>query len=152
VLAIFQPHRFTRTRTTHAQFAGAFRDADEVYITEIYSADEPPIPGVTAALIVDAVRRQRPVHFVASADEVVVQVAGEARAGDLILTLGAGDIHATADAIVGRLRARARVRRCARGRWSLWRTPCGSAHATSARGSPCGSTSPCVSADPPISW
>ncbi len=111
VLAIFQPHRFTRTRTTHAQFAGAFRDADEVYITEIYSADEPPIPGVTAALIVDAVRRQRPVHFVASADEVAVQVAGEARAGDLILTLGAGDIHAAADAIVGRLRARSRVRR-----------------------------------------
>ncbi|MBI3976442.1 MAG: UDP-N-acetylmuramate--L-alanine ligase, partial [Armatimonadetes bacterium] len=52
VVALFQPHRFSRTRTTHAQFANAFRDADEVYITEIYPADEPPIPGVSAALIV----------------------------------------------------------------------------------------------------
>jgi len=108
VVAIFQPHRYTRTRTTHAHFADAFRDADEVYITEIYPADEEPIPGVSAALIVEAVRRRRPVRFVPSAEEAAEQAAGEARAGDLILTLGAGDIGAAADAIVERLRARVR--------------------------------------------
>ena len=108
VVAIFQPHRYTRTRTTHAHFADAFRDADEVYITEIYPADEEPIPGVSAALIVEAVRRRRPVHFVPAAEEAAEQAAGEARAGDLILTLGAGDIGAAADAIVERLRARVR--------------------------------------------
>jgi UDP-N-acetylmuramate--alanine ligase len=107
-VAIFQPHRYTRTRTTHAHFADAFRDADEVYITEIYPADEEPIPGVSAALIVEAVRRRRPVRFVPSAEEAAEQAAGEARAGDLILTLGAGDIGAAADAIVERLRARGR--------------------------------------------
>jgi len=103
VVALFQPHRFSRTRTTHAQFANAFRDADEVYITEIYPADEAPVPGVTAALIVDAVAARRPVTFVATPEEAVERVAGAARAGDLILTLGAGDIGEAAAAIVERL-------------------------------------------------
>jgi UDP-N-acetylmuramate--alanine ligase len=108
VVAVFQPHRFSRTRTTHAQFADAFRDADEVYVTEIYAADEDPLPGVSAALIVDAVRRRRPVHFAASLDEAAAQVGAQARAGDLILTLGAGDVWSAADRIVDELRARVR--------------------------------------------
>ncbi len=106
VIALFQPHRYSRTRTTHAHFANAFRDADELFITEIYPADEAPIPGVTAALIVDAVVARRPVTFVPSVEEAVERVAGAAREGDLILTLGAGDIGEAAPAIVERLAVR----------------------------------------------
>ncbi len=108
VVALFQPHRYTRTRTTHGQFADAFRDADEVVVTEIYPADEEPIPGVSAALIVDAVRRRRPVEFVPSAEEAAEQLARRARPGDLVLTLGAGDIWTAADRLLERLRARVR--------------------------------------------
>ncbi len=108
VVAIFQPHRYTRTQATHAQFADAFRDVDEVYVTDIYPADEPPIPGVSARLIVEAVRRRRPAHFVPDKDEAAALVAAQARAGDLILTLGAGDIGSAADVIVAHLRARLR--------------------------------------------
>ncbi|HEV8340681.1 MAG TPA: UDP-N-acetylmuramate--L-alanine ligase [bacterium] len=106
VVALFQPHRYSRTRTTHAQFANAFRDADEVFITEIYPADEAPIPGVTAALIVNAVAARRPVTFVSSAEAAVERVTGAAREGDLILTLGAGDIGESAATIVERLAVR----------------------------------------------
>ncbi|MCL6500125.1 MAG: UDP-N-acetylmuramate--L-alanine ligase [Firmicutes bacterium] len=108
VVALFQPHRYTRTRTTHAQFADAFRDADQVVITEIYPADEEPIPGVSAALIVDALRLRRPVEFVPSAEEAAERVARLARPGDLVLTLGAGDIWTAADRLLELLRARVR--------------------------------------------
>jgi len=108
VVALFQPHRYTRTRTTHAQFADAFRDADQVVITEIYPADEEPIPGVSAALIVDAVRMRRPVEFVPSAEEAAERLAQLARPGDLVLTLGAGDIWTAADRLLELLRARVR--------------------------------------------
>ncbi len=109
VVALFQPHRYTRTRTTYAQFADAFRDADRVVITEIYPADEEPIPGVSAALIVEAVRRRRPVEFVPAAEEAAEQVARYARPGDLVLTLGAGDIWKAADQLLERLRTRGRL-------------------------------------------
>lgn len=103
VVAVFQPHRFTRTKTTHRRFAQAFQDADELLITEIYPADEEPIPGVTAALIVDAVRPHRPVTFAEDADTVVEYLAPRLRTGDLVLTLGAGDIWQVADRLMERL-------------------------------------------------
>ena len=104
VVAVFQPHRFSRTKTTYRRFAQAFDDADELVITEIYPADETPIPGVTAALIVDAVRPHHPVTFVEDAPSVVGHLLPRLRAGDLVLTLGAGDIWQVADTLVGALR------------------------------------------------
>ncbi len=106
VLAIFQPHRFTRTRSTHTHFAGAFADCDELIITEIYPADEAPIAGVSAALIVDAVRPHRPVTFIANPASVVEHLRPLLRVGDLVLTLGAGDIWKVADELVAELRRR----------------------------------------------
>lgn len=103
VVAVFQPHRFTRTKTTHRRFGHAFQDADELLITEIYPADEEPIPGVSAALIVDAVRPHRPVTFVPDAGAVVEALLPRLRPGDLVLTLGAGDIGQVADRLVRRL-------------------------------------------------
>ena len=104
VVAVFQPHRYSRTKTTYRRFAQVFEDADELVITEIYPADETPIPGVTAALIVDAVRPHHPVTFAEDAHAVVAHLVPRLRPGDLVLTLGAGDICRVADALVGALR------------------------------------------------
>ena len=106
VVAVFQPHRFTRTKTTYRRFSQVFQDADELLITEIYPADEEPIPGVTAALIVDAARAHRPVTFVEEKDAIVDHLIPRLRTGDLVLTLGAGDIWQVADRLVDALRRR----------------------------------------------
>ena len=103
IVAVFQPHRFTRTQTVGSQFARAFDPVDEVIVTEIYGADEPPIPGVDAGIIVRAVSAHRPVRFVPDLADAAALVAAEARPGDLILTIGAGDVWKVADDVVGRL-------------------------------------------------
>ncbi len=108
VIALFQPHRYSRTRTTHAEFACAFDAADEVVLTEIYPADEPAEPGVTARLVVDAVARRRPVRFAASREEALNLLEQIAAPGAIVLTLGAGDIGDAADALLRRLEARSR--------------------------------------------
>jgi UDP-N-acetylmuramate--alanine ligase len=106
VIAVFQPHRYSRTKTTHREFTAAFDDSDELIITELYAADEVPIPGISAALIVEAVRAHRSVTFVSKADRVVDHLLPSLRAGDVVLTLGAGDIGTVADDLVAALRAR----------------------------------------------
>lgn len=106
VIALFQPHRFSRTRTTHAEFGGAFGEADEVVVTEIYAAGERPEAGVSARLIVDAIARERPVHFRTTTEEALDLVEALVAPGDIVLTLGAGDIGDAADALLARLSAR----------------------------------------------
>ncbi|HEX4841609.1 MAG TPA: hypothetical protein VFV60_05530, partial [bacterium] len=88
------------------EFAAAFDDCDELVITELYSADEVPIPGVGASLIVDAVRAHRSVTFISDAHRLVDHLLPSLRAGDVVLTLGAGDISAVADDLVAALQAR----------------------------------------------
>jgi UDP-N-acetylmuramate--alanine ligase len=109
IIAIFQPHRFTRTQTVGAQFARAFDNADEVIVTEIYAADEAPIPGVDAGIIVRAVGERRPVRFIPRAEDVAPALESGLQAGDLVLTIGAGDVWKIADDLVARLRRRAVV-------------------------------------------
>ncbi len=94
VIACFQPHLFTRTRTFAVEFAAALALADEIVVCPIYPAREQPIPGVTSALITDRLRadERAGVHDVASLDEAADLLAGLARPGDLVLTLGAGDV------------------------------------------------------------
>ena len=105
IIAVFQPHRYSRTRTVGAQFADAFDPADEVIITELYAADEPAIPGVDSGIIVRAVAARRSVRFIAEAGEVVDALERQARPGDLVLTIGAGDVGKIGDALVLRLQA-----------------------------------------------
>jgi UDP-N-acetylmuramate--alanine ligase len=94
LVVLFQPHRYTRTRDVHARFSDSFEAADVVYITEIYAAGELPIEGVTGELIYRAVLSsgRKNVHFIADRDELKRTVASTLRSGDLLLTLGAGDI------------------------------------------------------------
>lgn len=106
VVAIFQPHRYSRTKTTYRQYAQAFRDATDLIITEIYPADEQPIPGVSAELIVDVVRPTRDVAYIKEQSQVVPTVLPDLRSGDLVITLGAGDIWRVADELVAALKTR----------------------------------------------
>ena len=94
LVVLFQPHRYTRTRDIHERFKSSFAEADEVYITEIYAAGELPIDGVTGELIYRDVLSsgKKNVHFIADWDELKRTVAAGLESGDLLLTLGAGDI------------------------------------------------------------
>ncbi len=91
---IFQPHRYTRTRALMHEFAGAFRDADSLFLLDIYPASEPPIPGVTAQVLATRMVEQgnRLVVYAASFGDAIHAAIAVARPGDMILTLGAGSV------------------------------------------------------------
>ena len=94
LIAVFQPHRFSRTARCFEEFARVLSVADVVVLTDIFAAGESPIPGVTAGRLADAVRQEtdRPVRHAGTLDEVLALVSDLARSGDLIVTLGAGSI------------------------------------------------------------
>jgi UDP-N-acetylmuramate--alanine ligase len=94
VVVLFQPHRYTRTRDLMDEFAKAFEQADVVFMTDIYAASESPIPGVTGARLADAVRAagHPAVTYVERKQEMAAQVLPTLQPGDVVLTLGAGDI------------------------------------------------------------
>jgi UDP-N-acetylmuramate--alanine ligase len=100
IVAVFQPHRFSRTAALADQFGAAFADADVLVVTDVYSAGERPVPGVSGRLVADAVVAQDPrlpVVYAPGWDELRRAVASELQAGDLCLTLGAGDLTALPD-------------------------------------------------------
>jgi UDP-N-acetylmuramate--alanine ligase len=106
VIAVFQPHLFSRTRIFAAQFAEALALADEVIVMDVYAAREDPEPGVTGALVADQVPLPAGrVAFVESWSQVAQAVADRARPGDLVLTIGAGDVTMLGPEILGRLGA-----------------------------------------------
>jgi UDP-N-acetylmuramate--alanine ligase len=94
IVAAFQPHRYTRTQALLEEFGRAFFEADVVVLTEIYAASEAPIPGVTGEALAAALRAhgQRDVRFVAKVEDLPAELKALCRAGDLLLTFGAGSI------------------------------------------------------------
>lgn len=102
VIAIFQPHRFSRTQAFAAEFASELNSADLVYLLEIYPASEKPIPGITSHSIASKMDASK-VIYEPSMPEVIASVVKQARAGDLILTLGAGDVSSLAPLIIANL-------------------------------------------------
>lgn len=106
VLAAFQPHRYTRTKLLKEQFATAFGEADELFLTDIYAASEPPIEGIDGRSLFDAIQRagHPRAQFVADIGELAARLHATASPGDVILTLGAGDIYRVADDLAARLR------------------------------------------------
>ena len=118
VVAVFQPHRYSRTRDLLAEFGRVLADADVTLLTDIYPAGEAPIAGVTSAAIAAAVQMhgRGTVELVPALDEVPSRVADIAADGDVVLTLGAGSIGAVAGKIVAALQARAAARAQAVGR------------------------------------
>jgi UDP-N-acetylmuramate--alanine ligase len=103
VHVIFQPHRYSRTRDLMAEFAGAFGDADTVEVLDIYPASEEPIAGVNSPALVSAIGVAG-VHYAAGFEEAVASATAEAHEGDVILTLGAGNITGLAPLVLERLR------------------------------------------------
>jgi UDP-N-acetylmuramate--alanine ligase len=103
VLALFQPHLYSRTVHLAHEFAVALATADAACVTEIYPAREAPLPGVTGRLIVDRLAAVRPgmrIGWAPAVDDGARLVAGWARPGDTILTLGAGDVDRVAPLIL----------------------------------------------------
>lgn len=94
LIVIFQPHRYTRTLLLAEEFGGAFTEADEIIVTDIYPAGEEPIPGVSGRLIAAAIARHkgRPVSYLTDTEEIIAHVFDLVRPGDLVLTIGAGNI------------------------------------------------------------
>lgn len=111
VVAVFQPHRYSRTEQLWSTFGDSFVLADVLIVTDIYSSGERPRPGVTGELVVNAVRSahsEADVRYVAELGEVVDHLAGELRPGDLCLTLGAGDLTTIAEQVLAALEDRPR--------------------------------------------
>jgi UDP-N-acetylmuramate--alanine ligase len=109
ILVVFQPHRFTRTRDLMDEFGRALAAADEVVLTDIYSAGEAPIAGVTVERLAQTVGAAAscPVHLVRGIEELPEAVAALAKAGDLVITLGAGSIGGVGDRILEVIRGKA---------------------------------------------
>lgn len=94
IIAIFQPHRYSRTKTLGTEFGSAFRRADTVIVTPIYPASERPIPGVSARQVVNAIAQSTSadLRFIPSKEEVVTFLKTYIETGDFIISFGAGDI------------------------------------------------------------
>ena len=111
LVVAFQPHRYTRTRDLFAEFLEAFDDADVVLLTDIYAAGESRLEGVSGEALHQALRRRGhlDVRWVANRDGIADALIGVLRPGDLVLTLGAGDIHRCGDELLALLRAGAPI-------------------------------------------
>ena len=105
LVVAFQPHRYTRTRDLLGDFATAFNDADALLLTEIYAAGEEPLHGVSGARLAEAVQAcgHRDVEFVAERSSLAARLAARVREGDLVITLGAGDITHAGDELLALL-------------------------------------------------
>lgn len=105
IVAVFQPHLYTRTRDFHDDFGRALAKADRVWVTDIYPAREAPIEGVDGALVAQAAERHGAnVRYHASLDDLAAQIAPDLEANDVCLTMGAGSIERVGPQIVDQLR------------------------------------------------
>jgi UDP-N-acetylmuramate--alanine ligase len=107
VVAAFQPHRYTRTRDQFAEFARSFGDADKLVVCDVFAAGEAPIEGATSTALVDAIRLDGhpDVTYVAGREDVAPFLARQVEGGDLVLTLGAGDVQLTCNELIEALEA-----------------------------------------------
>ena len=106
ILVLFQPHRYTRTFHLMDEFARSFHQADRVFVLDIYAASEKPIEGVTAEGLVDRLRQfgHKGAEYVGSLDRGVDALAATVEEGDLVLTLGAGNVWQAGEKLLERLR------------------------------------------------
>jgi UDP-N-acetylmuramate--alanine ligase len=106
VVALFQPHRYSRTAALAEEFGDSFDGADRVIITDVYGAGEEPVPGVTGKLIADSICEHLPgrsVAYIPHRGELVSYLSKSCRSGDALLTLGAGDVNSIGEELLTRL-------------------------------------------------
>jgi UDP-N-acetylmuramate--alanine ligase len=107
IVAVFQPHLYSRTQAQHVALGEALSTAGLAVVTEVYGAREAPIPGVSGRMVYDAVlKRGTPAEFAPDRSELLEMVAGAVHSGDVVLTLGAGDITTLGPDLLARLRKR----------------------------------------------
>ncbi len=107
-IVAFQPHRYTRTRALMDQFARCFYHSDVLLLTEIYPASEKPIPGITGSRIVEeiAAHGHQDLHFCPTLDDMVDTLTTIVQPGDVVMTLGAGNIYQVGETLLETLRSR----------------------------------------------
>jgi UDP-N-acetylmuramate--alanine ligase len=106
-LVVFQPHRYSRTALLKDEFGEVWGDAAQVWVLDVYAAGEAPIPGISGHTVVESARAAGARHVAfATAADAVEQIAAEARPGDVVITLGAGDVWKLGDLVLERLRQR----------------------------------------------
>ena len=105
LVCVFQPHRYTRTQLLLDQFAVAFKDCDELIITDIYAASEDPIPGVSGEMLAHKIAETtgQKVRYISGQDKIEETLEREVRPGDLVITMGAGDVTAVGPQVVAAL-------------------------------------------------
>lgn len=109
MIAIFQPHRYSRMQYLFDDFMLCFADADILYITDIYAAGENPIEGITGQSLVDKITKNKhhdKANFLAELDDAVGVIIDNAASGDMIIMMGAGNISSFANELDGRLSSR----------------------------------------------
>jgi UDP-N-acetylmuramate--alanine ligase len=104
-IVVFQPHLYSRTKTFARDFGHALDIADEVFVLDVYAAREQPMPGVSGASVAEHV--SVPVHYIPDFSAVAAQVAAAARPGDVVVTMGAGDVTMLGQEILTALHAKA---------------------------------------------
>ncbi|MGH9902661.1 MAG: UDP-N-acetylmuramate--L-alanine ligase, partial [Pyrinomonadaceae bacterium] len=106
MVVLFQPHRYTRTKDQMDEFARSFNNADVVLVTDIYAASEDPIEGVTAEALVEEVKRygHKSVRYSGTLEDSIPALMEEARAGDMVITLGAGSVYRAGEQLVETLK------------------------------------------------
>ena len=100
LVVVFQPHRYSRTQHLMGELDSCFADADQLYLMDIYPAGEPPIPGVTSEALARRISRRREVTYLGSRRELLDSLREETQPGDLLLTLGAGDVWEIGEAFL----------------------------------------------------
>ena len=108
IVAAFQPHRYTRTRDQFEAFATAFADADTLVMCDVFAAGEEPIAGASSAALVKAIEKagHRQVKYIAQREDVAPYLAQLCDKGDMVITLGAGDIQLTCNELIELLESR----------------------------------------------
>jgi UDP-N-acetylmuramate--alanine ligase len=104
-IVVFQPHLYSRTQVFARDFGDALSSADEAFVLDVYAAREQPLAGVSGASIAEHVRV--PVTYVPNFSAVAARVADSARTGDVVVTMGAGDVTMLGAEILAALRAKA---------------------------------------------
>ena len=106
IIAVFQPHRYTRTKFLKEEFSSAFPGTDVLVLTEIYAAGEEFLPGTSGQALFEAVRSRggKEVEFIPDKSEIADYLISILRPGDMVITMGAGDIGTVAEELVTKLK------------------------------------------------
>jgi UDP-N-acetylmuramate--alanine ligase len=106
IVAVFQPHRYSRTHHLFKEFLSAFHQADLLFLTDIYAAGEDPIPAANASRLVEGIRKygHKDVTFVQEKEDIIEHLLPRLHKGDMVFTLGAGDIWKIGEALLQKLR------------------------------------------------